>query len=48
MNSDSDVYGGSNVGNAGGVSSEPTPAHGYPFSIQLTLPPLACLFLKRL
>jgi 1,4-alpha-glucan branching enzyme len=47
VNSDSDVYGGSNVGNAGGVVSEPVPAHGFPCSIVLTLPPLACLFLKR-
>jgi 1,4-alpha-glucan branching enzyme len=47
VNSDSGVYGGSNVGNAGGVVSEPIPAHGMPHSIPVTLPPLACLFLKR-
>jgi 1,4-alpha-glucan branching enzyme len=47
VNSDSEGYGGSNVGNAGGVASEPIPAHGFPYSIRLSLPPLACLFLKR-
>lgn len=46
LNTDSEVYGGSNVGNAGGVVSEEIPAHGFPASLGLTLPPLACLFLK--
>ncbi len=47
LNSDSAVYGGSNVGNEGGVSSAPIPAHGYEQSIALSVPPLACLLLKR-
>jgi 1,4-alpha-glucan branching enzyme len=47
LNSDSEAFGGSNVGNGGGVSTEPVPAHGYPQSLRLTLPPLACLLLKR-
>ena len=46
LNSDSDVYGGSNVGNGGGVASEPIAAHGFEQSIRLTLPPLGCLLLK--
>jgi len=47
LNSDSALYGGSNVGNGGGVPSEPVAAHGFDQSIQLTLPPLGCLLLKR-
>jgi 1,4-alpha-glucan branching enzyme len=48
INSDSAVFGGTNVGNAGGVHSEPIEAHGFDHSIVLTLPPLACLMLRRL
>jgi len=43
FNSDAAVYGGTNVGNGGGVSAAPTPWHGKPWSIELTLPPLATL-----
>jgi len=46
LNSDSGDYNGSNMGNAGGVQAEPIPAHGRPYSVSLTLPPLAALFLK--
>jgi len=46
LNSDSEFYGGSNVGNGGGVWAEPVPWHGRPQSLVLTLPPLAALFLK--
>ncbi len=46
LNSDAAIYGGSNVGNWGGVQAEPTPWHGLPYSLSLTLPPLAVLFLK--
>jgi 1,4-alpha-glucan branching enzyme len=46
LNSDSEVYGGSNLGNSGGVTSEPLPMHGFDQSISLTLPPLAMLMLK--
>lgn len=41
FNSDSALYGGSNVGNLGGVAAEPTSYMGYPYSIEITLPPLA-------
>ncbi len=41
LNSDSAIYGGSNVGNLGGVMAEPVPSHGHPFSAEFTLPPLA-------
>lgn len=46
LNSDSDFYGGSNLGNAGGVVADPIPAFGRPYSLSLTLPPLAILILK--
>ena len=46
LNTDAEVYGGSNVGNAGGVWAEPTPWHGRPHSLLLTLPPLGVLVLK--
>jgi 1,4-alpha-glucan branching enzyme len=47
VNSDASLYGGSNVGNSGGVWTEPVPAHGFTQSIRLTIPPLACLYLKK-
>jgi 1,4-alpha-glucan branching enzyme len=47
INSDAAPYGGSNVGNAGGREADPIPAHGHPYSLNLTLPPLAGLYLKR-
>jgi 1,4-alpha-glucan branching enzyme len=46
LNSDSALYGGGNMGNAGGLSSEPTPWQGQPHSILLTAPPLAVVFFK--
>ncbi len=46
MNSDAGLYGGGNVGNEGGVASEPIPAHGHAQSLVLTLPPLGGLLLK--
>ncbi|MGH6611876.1 MAG: 1,4-alpha-glucan branching protein GlgB [Burkholderiaceae bacterium] len=44
LNSDAAMYGGSNVGNLGGVSSEPVAAHERAQSIVITLPPLATIF----
>jgi len=46
LNSYAASYGGSNQGNGGGVLAETIPAHGQPFSLDLTLPPLGILFLK--
>jgi 1,4-alpha-glucan branching enzyme len=46
LNSDAAIYGGSNVGNAGGVWSDPVSAHGFDQSIALLVPPLGCLYLK--
>ena len=45
LNSDAAMYGGSNMGNGGGVIAEPLPWHGRPYSIALTLPPLGGLIL---
>jgi len=47
LNSDSAFYGGSNLGNGGGVHTEPIPSHGRPYSVRITLPPLAMVALKR-
>lgn len=46
LNTDSQFYGGSNVGNAGGAVTEPLPLHGHAQSLQLTLPPLATVYLQ--
>jgi hypothetical protein len=45
-NSDAAEYGGSGVGNLGGLESVPAPAHGRPHSLALTLPPLGAVFFK--
>jgi 1,4-alpha-glucan branching enzyme len=46
LNTDAAVYGGSNLGNEGGVWSEAIPAHGRPHSVSVTLPPLAVVVFK--
>ncbi len=46
LNSDAALYGGSGVGNYGGVVADGEPAHGLPVSLTLTLPPLATLILR--
>jgi 1,4-alpha-glucan branching enzyme len=46
MNSDAGDYGGSGVGNLGAVNAEAVKAHGRPWSLNLTLPPLAGLVLQ--
>jgi len=43
LNSDASIYGGSNVGNLGGVSTQPIPRHGHPQSAEFTLPPLSVI-----
>ncbi|WP_154661153.1 1,4-alpha-glucan branching protein GlgB [Microvirga lotononidis] len=45
VNTDAGQYGGSNVGNLGGVVAEDVPSHGRPCSLTLTIPPLATLIL---
>ena len=46
FNSDSEHYGGSNVGNLAGVEARAEPAMSRPYSLVLTLPPLAAIILK--
>ena len=45
LNSDSEAYGGSGVGNLGRVVAEKQAWHGRPQSLSLTLPPLAMVML---
>jgi 1,4-alpha-glucan branching enzyme len=45
INTDSTFYGGSDIGNLGGVAPEPIPWHGQPVSAELTLPPLGAVWL---
>ncbi len=46
LNSDAPAYEGSGQGNLGGVEAAPVPYHGRLFSLNLTLPPLAVVYLK--
>ncbi len=46
LNTDAEIYGGSNVGNLGAVESEPVAWGDRAHSLALTLPPLATLILK--
>jgi 1,4-alpha-glucan branching enzyme len=46
LNSDSEYYGGSNLGNPLPIEARHTPMHGLPYSIELTLPPLAGVILE--
>jgi 1,4-alpha-glucan branching enzyme len=46
LNTDSEIYGGSNAGNHGGVWGIPEPYAGRPFQLSLRLPPLGVLYLK--
>jgi 1,4-alpha-glucan branching enzyme len=47
LNSDAKEYGGSGSGNMGGTEALPEKTHGRPYSLRLTLPPLAALFLAK-
>ena len=46
LNSDAAMYGGSNMGNRGGVHSDPIAAHGHDQSLSLVVPPLGFVLLK--
>jgi len=46
LNSDAEIYGGSNTGNDGLVEAEAQPSHGHEFSLSLSVPPLGFLLLK--
>jgi len=47
LNSDALEYGGTGSGNMGGAEALPESTHGRPYSLRLTLPPLAALFLRK-
>ena len=48
LNSDSEHYGGSNIGSHPGRNAEPVPAQGRPFSIAVNMPPLGAAVFKRM
>ena len=43
LNSDAGIYGGSNAGNASGVTTEPVKSHGHPQSALFALPPMSVI-----
>jgi len=45
LNTDAALYGGSNLGNLGGIAADAVASHGQPCSLTLTLPPLSTLML---
>src|ERR1019366_6902088 len=47
LNSDATVYGGSGVGNLGGVEARAVPWHRRPGSVNLTAPPLAVVLFRH-
>ena len=46
MNTDAEIYGGSGVGNFGGVQTQEHQSHGRPYSAEITVPPLGSVWLK--
>jgi len=46
LNSDAACFGGSNMGNSGGLPSDAKPWQGQPHSILIPVPPLAVLYFK--
>jgi len=46
FNTDSEMFGGTNMGNAGALSAEAVPSHNRPASLLVTLPPLAVVAFK--
>ena len=47
LNSDSEIYGGGNHGNYGGVHAEEQRMHNQPYSAALALPPMSVLVFKH-
>jgi 1,4-alpha-glucan branching enzyme len=45
LNTDSRFYAGSDVGNLGAITAEAEPLHGWEFSAEVVLPPLATVWL---
>jgi 1,4-alpha-glucan branching enzyme len=46
LNSDAPDYGGTGIGNLGGVEASRPGCHGQPYSLKVTLPPLGVVFFK--
>ncbi len=46
LNTDAEVYYGSGVGNFGGADATETPWHGRPYSVSISLPPLATVWFR--
>jgi 1,4-alpha-glucan branching enzyme len=46
LNSDSEIYGGGNLGNAGGLLAEDYQVHNQPFAAPFTLPPLSIIVFR--
>jgi 1,4-alpha-glucan branching enzyme len=46
LNSDSELFGGSNMGNYGAVAAEHIASHNRPYSLCLTIPPLAVVVFR--
>jgi 1,4-alpha-glucan branching enzyme len=47
LNSDAPLYGGSGQGNFGALQAAPLPIHGQPFSLNMTIPPLAVVVFRH-
>ncbi len=47
FNSDAEIFGGSNQGNMGKITSSATPFHGLNASAEITIPPLGALILQK-
>jgi 1,4-alpha-glucan branching enzyme len=47
VNTDAEAYGGSGVGNLGGVTAVEEPRHAMPCSVTMTVPPLAAVWLAH-
>jgi 1,4-alpha-glucan branching enzyme len=46
LNTDAEIYGGSGVGNLGGIEALEEPTQGYSHQVRVTLPPLAAVFFR--
>jgi 1,4-alpha-glucan branching enzyme len=47
LNTDSEIYGGSGIGNRGEVTAQNSPSHGRDYSLTITIPPLGALYFKN-
>jgi len=46
LNSDSQIYWGSNMGNVGGIIADEIPWNDKPYSVKITIPPLSVVVFK--